>query len=208
MLAAAIEQEVASYVADGSGLLDEVGRRLVVRNGFLPERDIMTGIGKVPVKQPRVRDKRPPELSERCPPSCYKRGRLRCPSTLRRVGLSSTEYPPNHLQTEHAPPPSPPPDLMPRTRTRRRRAVQKPASVRVRIKPVEHYRCDPLHLSRSPCSNTGRASATQPFRVQQSTTAIAGKRDKVDAFFVIVDSPLNHRSVALLQFLPVMGIVD
>ena len=37
------------------------GNRLVVRNGFLPEREIATGIGKVPVKQPRVRDKRPPE---------------------------------------------------------------------------------------------------------------------------------------------------
>ena len=64
MLAAAIEQEVASYVAERAGLLDEGGHRLVVRNGFLPEREIMTGIGKVPVKQPRVRDKRPPEQRE------------------------------------------------------------------------------------------------------------------------------------------------
>jgi putative transposase len=31
----------------------------VVRNGFLPEREIVTGIGKVSVKQPRVRDRRP-----------------------------------------------------------------------------------------------------------------------------------------------------
>lgn len=58
MLAAAIEQEVAEYVADRTGLVDEDGRRLVVRNGFLPEREIMTGVGTVPVKQPRVRDKR------------------------------------------------------------------------------------------------------------------------------------------------------
>ena len=58
MLAAAIEQEVSSYVAARSGLLDEDGHRLVVRNGFLPERGIMTGVGTVPVKQPRVRDKR------------------------------------------------------------------------------------------------------------------------------------------------------
>ena len=47
MLAAAIEQEVAEYVADRTGLLDEGGRRQVVRNGFLPEREIMTGVGKV-----------------------------------------------------------------------------------------------------------------------------------------------------------------
>lgn len=64
MLAAAIEQEVASYVAERSGLVDESGHRLVVRNGFLPEREITTGIGKVPVKQPRVRDKRSPEQRE------------------------------------------------------------------------------------------------------------------------------------------------
>ncbi|MDA1248566.1 MAG: transposase, partial [Planctomycetota bacterium] len=64
MLAAAIEQEVASYVAERAGLLDAGGHRLVVRNGFLPERDLMTGIGKVPVKQPRVRDKRSPDQRE------------------------------------------------------------------------------------------------------------------------------------------------
>jgi len=61
MLAAAIEQEVARYVAQRTGLLDEGGHRLVVRNGFLPEREIMTGVGTVPVKQPRVRHQRSPE---------------------------------------------------------------------------------------------------------------------------------------------------
>jgi len=64
MLAAAIEQEVSGYLAERVGLLDEGGHRLVVRNGFLPERGIMTGVGTVPVKQPRVRDKRPPGQRE------------------------------------------------------------------------------------------------------------------------------------------------
>lgn len=64
MLAAAIEQEMASYVAQRTGLVDEGGHRLVVRNGFLPEREIMTGVGTVPVKQPRVRDKRSLEQRE------------------------------------------------------------------------------------------------------------------------------------------------
>ena len=64
MLAAAIDQEVASYVAARSGLVDESGHRQVVRNGFLPEREIMTGVGTVSVKQPRVRDKRSPEQRE------------------------------------------------------------------------------------------------------------------------------------------------
>jgi putative transposase len=31
----------------------------VVRNGFLPEREIVTGIGRIEVQQPRVRDRRP-----------------------------------------------------------------------------------------------------------------------------------------------------
>jgi len=31
---------------------------MVVKNGFLPERSILTGIGPLSVKQPRVRDKR------------------------------------------------------------------------------------------------------------------------------------------------------
>ena len=38
---------------------DEAGRRQVVRNGYLPERTILTGLGAVEVKQPRVHDRRP-----------------------------------------------------------------------------------------------------------------------------------------------------
>ena len=38
---------------------DDQGRRLVVRNGSLPEREILTGAGKLVVRQPRVRDKSP-----------------------------------------------------------------------------------------------------------------------------------------------------
>ncbi len=30
----------------------------MVRNGYLPERQIQTGIGSIPVRQPRVRDQR------------------------------------------------------------------------------------------------------------------------------------------------------
>ena len=42
-----------------SDRVDENGRRLVVRNGKLPEREILTGAGKIPVSQPRVRDNSP-----------------------------------------------------------------------------------------------------------------------------------------------------
>jgi transposase-like protein len=58
LLQAAIEHEVAEYIACFHNIKDEQGRRMVVRNGFLPERSILTGIGPLPVKQPRVRDKR------------------------------------------------------------------------------------------------------------------------------------------------------
>jgi hypothetical protein len=37
----------------------------VVRNGYLPQRTILTGIGPVEVKQPRVQDRRPPQQKEK-----------------------------------------------------------------------------------------------------------------------------------------------
>jgi transposase-like protein len=59
MLLKAIEAEVAGYIDQHSHLRDEAGHRLVVRNGHLPEREILTGIGPLPIRQPRVNDKRP-----------------------------------------------------------------------------------------------------------------------------------------------------
>lgn len=58
LLQAAIENEVAEYIALFSGIRDENGRHMIVRNGFLPERFILTGIGPLPIKQSRIRDKR------------------------------------------------------------------------------------------------------------------------------------------------------
>ena len=58
MLGRAIEDEVAAYVGARDHLVDESGRRLVVRNGHLPERTIQTPMGEIPVKQPRVRNRR------------------------------------------------------------------------------------------------------------------------------------------------------
>ena len=43
MLAAALEDEVARYVAEHADERDEQGRRLVVRNGHSPERAVQTG---------------------------------------------------------------------------------------------------------------------------------------------------------------------
>jgi len=64
MLADMIQQEVEEWLAQRVHLRDERGRRQVVRNGFLPEREITTGVGAVKVKQPRVRDRRPEDQAE------------------------------------------------------------------------------------------------------------------------------------------------
>src|SRR5215470_16823470 len=57
LLAQAVEAEVAEFLAQHADKLTDDGRRRVVRHGHLPEREIMTGIGAVSVRQPRVRDR-------------------------------------------------------------------------------------------------------------------------------------------------------
>ena len=57
LLQEAVEAEVAEVIARYQSLQDEGGRQRVVRNGHQPERTIQTGIGDVPVKAPRVRDR-------------------------------------------------------------------------------------------------------------------------------------------------------
>jgi hypothetical protein len=65
MLAAAIEAEVAEWIAKHCELVDEQGHRLVVRNGYHNKRNIVTGLGPLEVQQPRVHDRRPPEQREK-----------------------------------------------------------------------------------------------------------------------------------------------
>ena len=57
LLAQAIEAEVAEFLARHGDKRDAGGRLRVVRNGYLPQRTIQTGIGDVSVKAPRVRDR-------------------------------------------------------------------------------------------------------------------------------------------------------
>jgi putative transposase len=54
----AIEDEVADYLNAHSQCLDDGGRRMVVRNGHKPTRTILSGLGPIDVKQPRVNDRR------------------------------------------------------------------------------------------------------------------------------------------------------
>jgi transposase-like protein len=58
MLMRALEAEVAGYLATHEREVDARGRRQVVRNGYLPERSIQTGLGELKVRQPRVADRR------------------------------------------------------------------------------------------------------------------------------------------------------
>lgn len=54
----AIEDEVTQYVNAAHDQRDGVGRRLVVRNGFKDARTILSGVGPIEVRQPRVNDRR------------------------------------------------------------------------------------------------------------------------------------------------------
>jgi transposase-like protein len=58
MLAAALQAEVGAYVDAHTDQLDAEGHRLVVRNGFHTEREVSTAAGAVPVRAPRVNDRR------------------------------------------------------------------------------------------------------------------------------------------------------
>jgi len=65
MLAEAIENEVAEYIGCHAQVRDSEGHRLVVRNGYLPTRQIQTGLGLVEVQAPRVNDRRVDAKGER-----------------------------------------------------------------------------------------------------------------------------------------------
>ena len=57
LLAQAVEAEVAALLESHADKRTEDGRARLVRHGHLPEREIVTGIGPVAVRCPRVRDR-------------------------------------------------------------------------------------------------------------------------------------------------------
>jgi putative transposase len=95
LLQAAIENEVSAYIDLFKEVKDDRGRRMVVRHGSLPARFILTGIGPLSVKQPRVRDKRE---GERFTSSILPRYMRRAPSldnlvpTLYLKGISTGDF--------------------------------------------------------------------------------------------------------------------
>nr|WP_316359387.1 transposase [Candidatus Neptunochlamydia sp. REUL1] len=55
MLHQAIESEVEEFIKQCNNSKDENGHMTVKRNGYLPEREIQTGVGPIKVKKPRVK---------------------------------------------------------------------------------------------------------------------------------------------------------
>src|ERR1700681_265911 len=72
LLAQAVEAEVSDFLGTHADLKTEDGHRRVVRHGHLAEREVMTGIGAVAVRQTRVRDREADDADPdriRCSPS-------------------------------------------------------------------------------------------------------------------------------------------
>jgi transposase-like protein len=57
LLAQAVEAEIAALLDSHADKRTEDGRQRLVRHGHLPEREIVTGIGPIAVRCPRVRDR-------------------------------------------------------------------------------------------------------------------------------------------------------
>ncbi len=63
MLAAGLQAEVAAYIDAHTDQVDEEGHRVVVRNGYHQAREVSTAAGAVPVRAPRVNDRRVDEAT-------------------------------------------------------------------------------------------------------------------------------------------------
>ena len=57
MLQAALEDEIEEHLARFKDRVDPQGKRQIVRNGYQPERTVLTGAGPIPIKRPRVDDR-------------------------------------------------------------------------------------------------------------------------------------------------------
>src|SRR6185369_14150722 len=57
LLAQAVEAEVAAFLSGHAARQTEDGRQRLVRHGHRPERAILTGLGPVAVRAPRIRDR-------------------------------------------------------------------------------------------------------------------------------------------------------
>jgi putative transposase len=81
LLAVALEAEIETFLNQYKDIRNDKGCQRIVRNGYLPERQIQTGIGQVPVKAPRIRDRQP----------CSDKGRIRFASSILPAYLRRTK---------------------------------------------------------------------------------------------------------------------
>lgn len=99
MLAVALEEEVEDFILKHSCYKDQSGHRLVVRNGYMPERQIMTTAGNITVHQPRVDDRGLPPEIERFSSAILPKFMRKSPTlenvipTLYLLGISSNKFP-------------------------------------------------------------------------------------------------------------------
>jgi putative transposase len=101
MLQLALENEVEKFIQKHSNLRDESGKKVVTKNGYMPERNITTGMGPLFIKQPRIDDR---SLMEYCSNERFTSNIL--PRYLRRIpsidnlipalylkGISTNDFP-------------------------------------------------------------------------------------------------------------------
>lgn len=99
MLAVALEEEVEDFILKHSCYKDQSGHRLVVRNGYMPERQIMTTAGNITVHQPRVDDRGLPPEIERFSSAILPKFMRKSPTlenvipTLYLLGISTNKFP-------------------------------------------------------------------------------------------------------------------
>jgi putative transposase len=100
MIGVALEAERRAWLDAHADVTDATGKRLVVGNGYLPERTITTGAGQVEVKAPRVADKRAKDERERFSSSILPRYMRKSPKVTEVLpvlylrGLSTGDFAP------------------------------------------------------------------------------------------------------------------
>ena len=57
LITQAVHAELTEFLARYEDVTDSLGRRQIVRNGYLPQREIITGLGPVDIQVPKTRDK-------------------------------------------------------------------------------------------------------------------------------------------------------
>jgi len=101
MLQLALENEVEEFVQKHSNLTDENGRKVVAKNVYMPQRNIVTGMGPLTIIQPRIDDRNLKEYSgnDRFTSNILPRYLRRIPSinnlipALYLKGISTNDFP-------------------------------------------------------------------------------------------------------------------